>query len=57
MCAEVFNAPKRRVDNEISRLSDSVAMLHMHCQIIGALQKQYRYAMWKHRAAIALGGE
>ncbi len=25
---EVFNAPRRRVDNEISRLSDSVHALH-----------------------------
>lgn len=33
-CAEVFNAPKRRLDNEVNRLADSAAQLHMHCQIM-----------------------
>ena len=50
---EVRNAPKRRVDNEISRLSDNVAVLHMHCAVIDNLVGAYRKAMWQARAVNA----
>ncbi len=62
---EVFNAPKRRVDNEISRLSDNIAILQMHCLVVTDLLSIYRKAVWKARltstgavlgAASAAGG-
>lgn len=38
---EVMNAPHRRVDNEITRLSDSISLLEMHCLIVEELRSQY----------------
>jgi hypothetical protein len=31
---EVLNAPKRRLDNEISRLSDAATLLHLHTSVM-----------------------
>eukprot|EP00605_Chrysophyceae_sp_TOSAG23-4_P000758 GSChrysophyteH1.ASY1.ANO1.847.1 assembled CDS len=58
---EVRNAPKRRVDNEISRLSDNVAVLNMHCSIVSELVGTYRKALWRSRfmgsgSVVATGG-
>lgn len=39
---EVLNAPKRRVNNEVSRLYDSVSLLQMHCKIVDDLVRQYK---------------
>jgi hypothetical protein len=50
---EVFNAPKRRVDNEITRLTDSISLLQMHMAIVDDLVKQYRQATWNVRLAMA----
>jgi hypothetical protein len=50
---EVFNAPKRRVDNEITRLTDSISLLQMHMAIVDDLVKQYRQATWNVRLALA----
>jgi len=50
---EVLNAPKRRVDNEISRLSDSVAILQMHCKIIDDLCSKYNGLVFKNRLRLA----
>jgi hypothetical protein len=46
---EVLNAPKRRVDNEISRLSDSVAILQMHCKVVEDLSSKYNRMVLKNR--------
>ena len=47
--AEVFNAPKRRVDNEVSRLADSAALLKMHVSIINDVLSQYkRFRLWNY---------
>lgn len=46
---EVLNAPKRRVDNEITRLTDAVSLLHMHLTIMDDLVKQYRKATFKSK--------
>ena len=43
--AEVFRAPARRVDNEISRLSDSVQALTMHCRVLHAATSEYKSAL------------
>jgi hypothetical protein len=46
---EVLNAPKRRVDNEISRLSDSVSILQMHCKIVEDLSSRYNRMLFQNR--------
>ena len=38
--AEVFHAPKRRVDNEISRLSTAIETLLIHCKVSNDLHQQ-----------------
>ena len=50
--AEVLNAPKRRVDNEVSRLSDSVCVLQMHCKIIEDIVKTYRSSLFRARLSL-----
>jgi hypothetical protein len=45
--AEVMNAPKRRVNNEISRLSDSVQLLDMHCAIVDEIAMKYKSKMYR----------
>lgn len=49
---EVMNAPKRRVDNEISRLTDAVGILHMHLTVVEELSKQYRTAIFRDRLSL-----
>ena len=51
--AEVINAPKRRVDNEISRLSDNVNLLQMHCLVVDNLLTAYSRQLWRNRAMVA----
>lgn len=50
---EVMNAPSRRVDNEITRLGDSVQLLQMHCNILGEIVSAYRAQVWRSRAVVA----
>ena len=49
VCREVRNAPKRRVDNEISRLSDNVSILQMHFTMVRELAAQYTSKKWHYR--------
>jgi hypothetical protein len=51
--AEVLNAPKRRLDNEVSRLSDAVSVLQMHCKITDDLSQRYRKAWWRAQFQVA----
>jgi hypothetical protein len=51
--AEVLNAPKRRVDNEVSRLSDSVNVLQMHCNIVEDISKRYRSSLFRSRLLLS----
>jgi hypothetical protein len=46
---EAFNAPKRRVDNEISRLYEDVVALEMHCKVIREIVRQYNERLWTAR--------
>jgi hypothetical protein len=48
-----MNAPKRRVDNEVSRLSDSVCVLQMHCKIIEDISSKYQAALLRSRLSLA----
>ena len=56
---EVLSAPKRRVLNEISRLSDDAQLLQLHYRVADSLASHYSNAVLKWRAttaALALGG-
>ena len=47
--AEVKKAPKRRLDNVITHLHDSVHLLLMHAKVIQDVQGNYSKAKWSHR--------
>lgn len=53
---EVFAAPKRRIDNEITRLTDSISLLHMHLTIVNELVKQYKQATLNTKLFTAFSG-
>jgi hypothetical protein len=53
---EVFAAPKRRVDNEITRLTDNVQLLQMHLRLMDDLVKQYKASTIKTKAFTAMAG-
>lgn len=46
---EVMKAPKRRIDNVITHLSDSVNLLMMHAVIVQDTHQQYMSRVWEHR--------
>lgn len=47
--AEVMKAPKRRVDNVITHLNDSIHLLLMHAQVAFDVQKKYSKVVWDNR--------
>jgi hypothetical protein len=51
--AEVLKAPKRRIDNAITRLGDSTALLQMHAKVVNYLRQQYRKQVWRDRILTA----
>ena len=50
--AEVMKAPKRRIDNAITRLGDSISMLLMHAQVVQETKKRYSSLVWRSRAEV-----
>jgi hypothetical protein len=50
--AEVMSAPLRRQDNEITRLSESVQVLTMHCKVVDELLAKYQRLRWQFRLII-----
>eukprot|EP01039_Chlorochromonas_danica_P001641 gene1640-1791_t len=46
---EVFNAPRRRVDNEMSRLFENVSALVVHCGIVDQVVSLYSSRLWRSR--------
>ena len=50
---EIYNAPKRRVDHEISRLSHNLHELMMHCKIIDVALSMNDDFVWKCRLALS----
>jgi len=46
---EVMKAPKRRVDNIVTHLNDSVHLLLMHAQVAEDVQKKYSKIVWNNR--------
>lgn len=59
--AEVMKAPKRRVDNVITHLYDSICVLRMHTKVCEDLRKRYNRHYWECKynelgfSAISLG--
>ena len=47
--AEVMKAPKRRIDNVITHLNDSVSLLLMHAKIVQETNRLYMARVWEHR--------
>jgi hypothetical protein len=45
---EVINAPNRRINNEISNLNNSVALLLMHCNVLSNIIKSYKSLKYKY---------
>jgi len=52
--AEVMKAPKRRIDNVITHLSDSVHQLHLHAVLQNHVRQRYRKNLWNHRAQLVV---
>jgi hypothetical protein len=50
---ETFNAPRRRVDNEISRLTESASALLMHCNILDQVVATYHNKQWRSFISVA----
>jgi hypothetical protein len=46
---EVMKAPKRRIDNVITHLNDSVHLLLMHATLVQETHRQYMQRVWEHR--------
>lgn len=57
--AEVMKAPKRRIDNAITQLHDSVSVLLLYAKITEDIRKRYAQAKWNYRlqeaSAVTLG--
>ena len=49
----LLNAPKRRLDNEISRVADAAALLHLHTTIMCEVLEMYGKEIFTTRAMIA----
>ena len=47
--AEVMKAPKRRIDNVITNLNDSVHLLLMHAVVAEDVRKRYSKRQWENR--------
>ena len=47
---EVMKAPKRRIDNIVTHLHDSVHLLMMHANVMEDIRLRYRKRLWEHRA-------
>jgi hypothetical protein len=52
---EVMKAPKRRIDNVITHLYDSVHQLKMHATLMNHMRQTYRQKLWQHRLQEGLG--
>jgi hypothetical protein len=52
---EVMKAPKRRIDNVITHLYDSVHQLKMHATLMNHMRQTYRQKLWQNRLQEGLG--
>jgi hypothetical protein len=52
---EVMKAPKRRIDNVITHLYDSVHQLKMHTMLMNHIRQTYRQKLWQNRVREGLG--
>uniref|UniRef100_A0A7R9U1U8 Dynamin N-terminal domain-containing protein n=1 Tax=Pinguiococcus pyrenoidosus TaxID=172671 RepID=A0A7R9U1U8_9STRA len=53
--AEVMKAPKRRMDNAITRLGDSISLLRMHVMVLEEARRIHRAHLWQSRAIVFAG--
>ena len=53
--AEVMKAPKRRIDNVITHLNDSVNLLLMHARVVEETRNQYAKISWQNKMQEAAG--
>ncbi|KAM3577792.1 hypothetical protein VYU27_000335 [Nannochloropsis oceanica] len=51
--SEVLKAPKRRIDNVITRLADSVNLVQMHALVLEGLRSDFARELWTFRAGVA----
>ncbi|CAE7646309.1 EHD2 [Symbiodinium microadriaticum] len=49
---EVLNTPRRREDNDITRLTDKIHLLDMHCRIVDDALSRYSKSLVRFRMAI-----
>uniref|UniRef100_A0A7S1VCX8 Uncharacterized protein n=1 Tax=Grammatophora oceanica TaxID=210454 RepID=A0A7S1VCX8_9STRA len=58
--AEVMKAPKRRIDNLITHLHDSVHLLLMHATLVEDVRRRFQRRWWQSRmqefAGVGVGG-
>ena len=47
--AEVMKAPKRRIDNVVTHLTDSVHQLLMHAKVAEDVRRRYAKLLWNNR--------
>jgi len=53
---EVINAPKRRLDNEISRVADSASLLHLHISVLNDVLDIHCSSIFKARVLVGIVG-
>lgn len=51
---EVINAPKRRLDNEISRVADATALLHLHISVLNEVLDLHSKEIFKSNVIVAM---
>lgn len=52
----VFDAPRNRIDNEISRLSLSARSLLLHCRALSSLRDRYVASSWASAGRVLSAG-
>jgi len=50
---EVVNAPKRRIDNELNRLTSAVQLLKVYCDLVKDVTSIYYKSVWNARILVS----
>ncbi|CAM9418426.1 unnamed protein product [Chrysoparadoxa australica] len=50
---QVMKAPQRRIDNAITRLTDSVHLLQVHAKVLEEIQREFKRSKWSQRGTTA----
>lgn len=54
MIEEVFSTPMKRLDNEISRISDALQEVWVYCKLVRQIQGEYTHSWWFYQSMYAL---